>query len=324
MIDAIAANIGGEREAVVATGAMGEAVATSWLRSGKVAFIEAGMLLGSVTAQTALALATSGSSAGLADLITAAIASGARELVIGVPEVGSHDGGQGLLRRLAKAEPLTPMPEVIARARGALQGADVLVAAGTDLPLVGLNGAGAALARRPGIDHAGAQRIEQELASTISDVDAAVVAPPSLLQAQADQRRASRRRYGGAGGGVAFALAALGARLMPAAEVVASYSDLASAVANSDVILTVTDLLDGEAISEGVPGVVAKVAMTSMVPVVAVGATVLVTRRELSGTAIAGTYALLDPVPARSADVVPDLGQALAARASRVARTWSR
>ncbi|MFV0253993.1 MAG: glycerate kinase [Beutenbergiaceae bacterium] len=324
MAEVIRASVGGELDAVVVTDAMGTAAPGSWLRIGHTIYLEAGPLLGSPGGPHAAALASAGSSAGLGDLLLAAVAAGASKIVLGLPQVGSHDAGIGMLRALAARRGTgTGIQQVVADARAELAGVDLLVAAGTDTALVGLSGAGAGLAQRPGLDAAAAQRIEQRLAAQIAAIDAA--APEASLLPTPDQsRRLSRRPYSGAGGGVAFALSAVGARVMPAAEVVASETGLARAIADADLILTACHALDGDALALGVPGVVGRLAQAELVPAVALGVEVLLSRRELSGTGLDAYYPVLDPQPAGSSGAAVDCATALSARAGRVARTWSR
>src|SRR5699024_12024239 len=103
-----------------------------------------------------------GSTAGLARVLLAAIGTGASRVVVGLGPTAVHDGGRGLLSALAgelgcSAE---PSPESLTRLRQAIGAVRVDVAAGTDLPLLGLHGAGAELARYPGLDATTAQRAE--------------------------------------------------------------------------------------------------------------------------------------------------------------------
>lgn len=326
LVDAVRARLGGEQEAALARDAHGVPVPTSWWRVGGTAYLEVAHLLGAPEDDAAAALAEHGGSAGVGDLVAAAIAAGVTRVVLGVGEVAVHDAGAGALRALAGVAAATPLPEVVAAARAAVAGVEIVVATTTELPLLGLSGAGAATAGRPGIDAALAQRLERGIAGAVAEIEAAAVLPRSLLAGmhEAPARRLSRAPGSGAGGGVALALAAIGARLLPGAGVVAVETGLARAISDVDLVLTACSVLDGAAIASGVPGAVGGAALTSLVPVVAVAPSVLTSRRDLSGTGVEAVYPLLDPA-APGADVQPEpLPTALSQRASRVARTWSR
>jgi len=323
-LETLAATLGGEQEAVLARDPWGVEVPTTWLRVGRSAYVEAATLLGDPWGADAARLAAQGSSAGIGDVLLAAVRSGVRRIVLGVGASGTHDAGLGALRALAGAAHDTPADAVLRAAVEVLRDVEVVVAAATLQPLVGLSGAGAALAGRPGIDAAAAQARELELAGPVATIESAYRARPSLLTGEAAKEvRGSRRPHTGAGGGVAFALACAGARVLPGADVVAVETDLATAIAQVDLVLTAGGVLDGGAL-DGVPGTVGRAALAALVPAVALAPTVRLSRRELSGTGLEAIYPLTDPpAPGRAAPSV-DLATALSQRASRVARTWSR
>ncbi|WP_420112558.1 glycerate kinase [Pseudactinotalea sp.] len=326
LLDVLLATLGGEVEAALARDAEGVQVPTVWLRVGATGYVETAPLLGDPRGTDAARLAATGTSAGVGDVVLAAARAGVRRIVVGVGEGASHDAGVGALQALAGAAPETPVAEVLRQAIDALEGVELIVAAATDLPLVGLSGAGAALASRPGIDAAAAQDRELALAGAVARLEAATPARRSLLAvAEGTQTRGSRRPHAGAGGGVAFALASAGARVLPGAEVVAVETGLGEAVAASELVVTATSTLDGGALDGGVPGSVGRLALAALVPAVAIAPRVLVGRREISGTGVEAVYPVTDPPrPGHATPSTDDLSDALSRRASRVATTWSR
>lgn len=326
LVDAMRARLGGEQEAALARDARGVAVPTSWWRAGSTGYLEAAHLLGSPDDDDAAGLAEHGGSAGVGDLVAAAIGAGVTRVVVGVGVVAVHDAGVGALRALAGADAAVPLPEVVAAARAAVAGVEVVVATATEIPLLGLSGAGAATAGRPGIDATLAQRLERGIAGAVAQIEAAAVVPRSLLVGlhEAPARRLSRSPGSGAGGGLGLALAAIGGRLLPGAGVVAVETGLAHAIADVDLVLTACSVLDGAAVASGVPGAVGGAALSALVPVVAVAPSVLTSRRDLSGSGVEAVYPLLDPVAAGAVVPPTPLSAALSQRASRVARTWSR
>jgi len=327
LVEVVVASRGGDTEVIIGRGPCGEPVPLTWRDDDVVAYVDASALLGRLDGEDAAELALHGSSAGVGDLIASAVGGGAARVVVGAGAVGTHDAGIGALRALAGARSTDPLRDVVPSARERLRGVEVLVAAATDRPLVGLSGAGAALAGRPGVDAALAQRLEQRLAPQIAEIEAATERPVSLLAATpgARERRGSRRPYTGAGGGLAFALDAVGARVLDGARVLAAETGLGGHVAAADVVLTACTTLDGTALEIGVPAAVGRAAIDQMVPVVVVAAQVHVGRRELAGTGIEAAYPVSDPLsPGSQRPGAGPGGSLLSQRASRVARTWSR
>lgn len=322
---------GGELIAVVVPDPDGADAPATWLRDeAGTAYLDVGAVLGDATGDDAARLAAHGSSAGAGELLAEVVRSGARRVVVGVGPVGVHDAGRGALDALATLLPVGErggdVPATVRALRARLRDVDLLVAAGTETPLVGLHGAGALLSRRSGIDPAAAQRVEQQVADHVARLDEVLADAGSSLLVSGDQRRGSRRPHSGAGGGLALLLAALGARVLPGAAVVAELTDAGPAVDGVDLVLTGTAVLDGAALADGVPAVVGRHALRTGVPVVALGNEVLISRREIAGTGLTAVYPVRDPAPpGRPAAIAPGgLEEALADRSARVARTWSR
>lgn len=233
----------------------------------------------------------------------------------------SHDGGAGLLRALAGQEAPGPdagTADVLRSARAALGGTSLVAAVATDAPLLGLHGASAALAAR-GVDDVVAQDLERRLGAVAHDVAAAVEALDGQgggtvvgrdLLAAASPRRLAGLAGAGSGGGAAFALAALGGRLVPALRVVADAVGLDAQLAAADLVVVVADELGAHELGEGAVREVAQRAAGYALPVVAVARTVVAGRREQAAAGLSGAHAWGDGSPR--------------ALVERVARTWSR
>ncbi|MBX9246576.1 glycerate kinase, partial [Actinotalea ferrariae] len=123
--------------------------------------------------------------------------------------------------------------------------------------------------------------------------------------------------------GIGFALAALGARVLSGAQVVADAVGLAAAVARADLVVTGEGALDWQSLHGKVVSAVAGAGLEHGVPVVAVAGQVHLGRREWGAAGIAGAYAVAER-PDQVQASLADPASALAARAERVARTWSR
>lgn len=230
----------------------------------------------------------------------------------------SHDAGRGLLRTLAgPGEEGRPVVDVLRAARRVLRDVDLVAAVATDAPLLGLHGASAALAAR-GVDDTVAQDLERRLGAVAHAVAAAVevldgegAAPVGRdLLAAAAPRRLAGVSGTGSGGGAAFAVAALGGRLVPALRVVADAVGLDDRLAAADLAVVVADELGAHELGEGAVLEVAQRAARHAVPVVVVARSVVAGRREQAAAGLSGVYAWGQDPP-----------QGLV---GRVARTWSR
>nr|WP_297422194.1 glycerate kinase [uncultured Actinotalea sp.] len=286
---------------------------------------------------------TTTSSLGLGRLLEAALDQGARRVVVAVGGAVTHDGGAGLLAGLGLDSPalrgggagLSALGAAdlagLADLRRRLATVDLVAAVDTDLQLLGLHGASAALGSSRVVSQEQAQELEGALsgfARLVGDVVAADDVRRDLLAPAGDGREQTRRLAqlpgSGAGGGLGFTLAALGARLRAGSRVAADEVGLQEAVEAADLVVTGSHELDGHALHDGVVATVAAAALPHAVPVVAVAGQVHVGRREWGAAGLAGVYAVAER-PGETPPTGPaDAAAALQARLVRVARTWSR
>ena len=152
--------------------------------------------------------------------------------------------------------------------------------------------------------------------------------PAELLRADATLQRFARvlgpelsdRPGLGACGGAAYALAALGARVITGPEWLAERSGLADTVAAADLVVTGSGAYDfahrgGEAVEA-----VVRLAGEAMRPVVAVAGLVTISSREMRSQGLEAAYALREATPG----TVVRVGAAeLTAMGERLARTWA-
>lgn len=280
------------------------------------------------------------SSAPCADFINAALRKSADSIVIGLGYTPWHDGGAGLLRRLGQLLEVIPtsvdlrlpsggvnpdlgrfLPEV----RTILKPLRIVVAANTDAPLRGLDGAGSLLSDTHGIPAGKAQELESALADFTENVDSWYKdnSPPDLLEGS--RKRLSRQAWLGAGGGVAYILAALGAQVRPGAWVSSSETGLRQKLAHADLVITGSNVVAGEELGHGVVAQVAQNAAEYAVPVVVVGGQIDGSRRQLFKAGIHAAYPVTD-TPASRPQILagPVTEEGLEKRGRRLARTWSR
>jgi glycerate kinase len=181
------ASLGGEWRTTVVEGPMGAPVAAGWLvLPDGTAVIDSAQAVGLPLVPRAERDPLRATTYGLGDLLLAAAAGGASSLLVGVGGTATVDGGAGMRERVGRR----------------LDGVAIRVACDVTSPLLGERGAARVFGPQKGADPAAVLELERRLA-----------AMPELIPFR-DLPGA------GAGGGLGAALAALGAELVPGAELV--------------------------------------------------------------------------------------------------------
>lgn len=297
-------------QALVVTGPAGDRVPAELLLvehpggAGRSAYLEAAHAAGRhLVGADQLADPSELTSRGVGEMIAAARDAGASRIVLGVGDLACHDGGRGLLQALGAGENLSELAAV----REELLGTELVMAAATELPLLGFHGASAALGTEHGVDPVTTQRLEERTGRLVERV--AAVLPPRHDLLTGRRLRPERELSAGVGGGVGYALLLLGARRMPGARLVMDEIGLPAKLAGSLVVIG-TPSYDWRCVHEGVVHEVAHAALDVAAPTVVLAGSVKVGRREGMALGVSGSYA------ARP-------GEDWAALAARVARTWS-
>lgn len=262
---------GGANRHTTVTGPLGDPVEAGWRHSGTRAVIEMAQASGlALVAGRNDPLAAT--TAGTGELIAAALAAGAREVIVGVGGSATTDGGRGAVEVLAQYAPLA----------GVTVAADVTTR---------FTAAAEVFAPQKGAD----PRDVAELTGRLREL-----------------AQRYRTRYGvavdelpgsGAAGGLAGGLAALGAHVRPGFEVVADELDLELRVSKADLVLTGEGRFDRSSLDGKAPVGMVRLCRRAGVPValvvgahadgVAVGVPV-VALTDLVGP----EQALTDPLPA--------------------------
>lgn len=344
------ATLGGALEPVTVTSPVGTPTPAAVLRVGSTAYVESAHALGLDLVPADRRDPTLTTSRGAGQLLAAAL-TGARRVVVGLGGSATNDAGAGLLVALADAllPAGTVAPDVVARLvagggalgdvavqdlrwlpdlRAALRTVDLLAAVDVDVPLLGLQGASAGFSPQKGATPRQAQDLERALGTFAHAATAALgdvrTGPGADLLGAPDARGARLTALPGAGaaGGLGFALALLGARLLPGAGLVADAVDLPARIGASDVVVTGEGRTDWQSLHGKVVAEVAARALPLAVPVVVVSGEVLVGRRELAAAGITAAYPVAEGTAAVHAALADPVGS-LRARAARVARTWS-
>ncbi|KRD44899.1 hypothetical protein ASE38_12775 [Cellulomonas sp. Root930] len=340
------ASLGGELVAVTVTSPVGVPVPAVVLRVGTTAYVESAQAIGLPLVPAELRDPTRTSSRGAGELVAAALDSGARRIVVGLGGSATNDGGAGALVGLARALGLDGPGDLLDSGGGSLgsvtphdlaglrdlrdrlREVELVVATDVDVPLLGLHGASAGFAPQKGATPEQAQDLERALGHFAHAATAALgdAVRPDLLAGARTTSATSRLTAGpgaGAAGGLGFGLALLGARLVPGSVFVADAVGLDALIADHDVVVTGEGRFDWQSLHGKVASEVASRALAHAVPTVVVAGEVLVGRRELSAAGITAAYAVGES-PEQVAAALAAPAESLAARAARVARTWSR
>jgi glycerate kinase len=340
------ASLGGELLPVTVTSPVGVPVPAVVLLVGTTAYVESAQALGLPLVPAERRDPTRTSSRGAGELVAAALAAGARRVVVGLGGSATNDAGAGALVGLARALGLDGPADVLDAGGGALgtvtaddlaglrdlrdrlRGVELVVATDVDVPLLGLHGASAGFAPQKGATPEQAQELERALGHFAHAAIAALgdAVRPDLLagsRASSGTSRLTAAPGAGAAGGLGFGLALLGARLVPGAVLVADAVGLDGLLGDHDLVVTGEGRFDWQSLHGKVVAEVASRALPHAVPTVVVAGEVLVGRREQSAAGITAAYAVGE-TPEQVAAALAAPAQTLTARTARVARTWSR
>jgi len=276
---------GFEAVPVTATGPTGEPVETAYARLGDVAVVEMADVSGLARLPGGRRQPLTATSRGTGELVAAALAAGARRVVLGIGGSATTDGGAGLLQALgadlldADGAPVGPGGAALERlarvdvggVAAALRGAEVVVACDVDNPLTGPTGAAAVYGPQKGAGPDDVVLLDRCLAR--------------LADAVADATGRDLRDEPGAGaaGGVGFAaLAVLGAQLRPGIDLLLDLLGFDRLVAGADLVVVGEGSLDGQSLRGKAPVGVARRARAA-----GVGSVVAVCgRRDLDDAAL--------------------------------------
>jgi glycerate kinase len=311
------------------SGPVGDPVDTAYAVRDGTAVVEMADACGLVRMPAGQLAPLTASSAGLGEVVRAALDADCATVVIGIGGSASTDGGAGMLGALgarfldADGVDLPPGGGALARLdrvdlsrlHPALDRAELVLATDVDNPLLGPRGAAAVYGPQKG---AGAADIEV--------LDAALARLSQVLGtatgAGSRGHPAATLPGAGAAGGVGFAaLAVLGASARPGIELLLELTGFLEKLPGAALVITGEGSLDRQTLAGKAPAGVAAAARAHGVPVVAVAGRCLLDRAELADAGISAAYALtdLEPDPARCMTEAEPLLERLS---ERVAREW--
>ncbi|MDN4472676.1 glycerate kinase [Demequina zhanjiangensis] len=194
--------------------------------------------------------------------------------------------------------------------RETLADLDLVALVSSDRPLLGFHGMSAAVREGREADAAlavAAQEQEERWRQRAQEADEIASTGTVLL----GPRRLSDQPRTGAAGGMAYSLAALGARLEAGSHSLARWSGLGKAVEHADVVVAVVDTLSHAALDHGAAAPAGGLAAARGVPAVVVTSDSHVGKRDLMAAGIHGSH-VGAPGPDGLADAI-----------ARAARTWT-
>ncbi|RDH75867.1 glycerate kinase [Mycolicibacterium moriokaense] len=228
-VDVLAGRLG-ERRTLRVIGPLTEEVDADWVcddAEPRTAYIECAqacglaLLGGPPTVETALAA----HSRGVGQLIAAAVAAGARRIVVGLGGSSCTDGGRGMIDELAAGASGAGQSSLEA-AKRLLADVELIAATDVEHPLLGPMGAARVFGPQKGADPDTVLVLEQRLTDWAVELDAAA------------GRAVSTEPGAGAAGGLGAALLALGGRRESGATVIAEHTHLSDDVAAAQLVIT--------------------------------------------------------------------------------------
>ncbi|MGI9125770.1 MAG: glycerate kinase family protein [Mycobacterium sp.] len=218
------------------------------------------------------ASAVAAHSRGVGQLVAAAVARGARTIVVGLGGSACTDGGRGMVEALGGVE----------QARRMLSAIGLIAASDVENPLLGPTGAAQVFGPQKGADPATVEFLEQRLTRWAAELEADCGRPLAGLPGA------------GAAGGLGAALLALGAERQSGAALIAAHTGIPGELERADLLITGEGRLDGQSLHGKVVGALAAAARPHGVPVVVLAGQVDLDRIAQRDAGIVLAYSVAD------------------------------
>lgn len=271
--------------------------------------------------------------AGVGAALAAARRAGARRIVVGADDTGTNDAGAGFLHAVGVGSDLLAgggagLADVrpadvdgLAEVVGQWRDIELVVATGSQSPLLGFGGASATGAVAKGATPEEAQALEAALGHFADVLQRRL--PPRADLLRSAPIRLDRLPGAGAGGGLAFGLAVLGARIVPGGRYLLDQPAVRRRLAEADLVVVGVDELDPFALHGTALAALCELAAELAVPVVVLAGRAPAGRREAMSAGISGLYAMsegfADPGRTREEHLL-----AIEDWTARIARTWGK
>lgn len=311
---------GSTAHSITVTGPTGEARRSRYALAGDVAVVELAETVGLAALPGGALAPHTASTRGLGELIAAAVAGGARTVVVGLGGSSSTDAGAGLLQGLGarllttRGEEIAPGTEGLAElasadlapALEALDGATLIAANDVTNPLLGPDGAAAVYGPQKGLGPGEVAQVDALLSRAAGILD-----PSGALPG---------REGAGAAGGTGFALFLLGAQQRSGADAVLELAGFDALLARAELVITGEGKLDEQTLQGKGPAEVARRARAAGLPVVAVAGALALDPAALTEAGIEHAFDLtsragcVEEAICRAQDLLVEVGQDLAAQ----------
>ncbi|MGB0101255.1 MAG: glycerate kinase [Nocardioides sp.] len=287
---ALALSVGFEAVDVTVSGPLGDPVEATFAIRDEVAILEmaAAAGLGLLPGPPDVRTARSATTRGVGELILAAAERGATRIVVGAGGSASTDGGAGALRAMGvDLMPADGSPRRLDQRPTCLDPrlaeVNLVVASDVDNPLLGPAGAASVFAPQKGADAATVAALEHRLEDWAATVAATTGADLRDLPG------------GGAAGGLAFGLAAVGgARLVPGAALLLELTGFDRLVRTADLVIVGEGSLDAQSLRGKGPIGVARATSQHDVPVIAVAGRNELQEGDWRDAGLRAVYSLTD------------------------------
>lgn len=317
----VAEALSARQVSVAATGPLGEELFATIALHQDTAYIEVAQVCGLDLIDEADRNPEATTSAGVGDLIMAALDEGARRIVVGLGGTSTNDAGAGMLGALgatadgpldAGARALRRITSVdLSKAQELLAGIELVSATDVDIPLLGIRGCSRSFAPQKGASEEQVMRLEGALENFAS-----------VIGRQADGKNPAVAIGAGAGGGLGYGLALLGAKRVPGIATVVDIVGLEALVASADLVITGEGKFDWQSLRGKVVSGVADHALNNALPCIVLAGQVQVGRREYSAIGVSAAYSVSDLVGGVAISEGAPV-DSLSAAAARIAKTWS-
>ncbi|MEU8005945.1 glycerate kinase [Catellatospora sp. NPDC049111] len=331
-VEVLHASIGGELVEVDTTDPLGRPVLGAVLLAGDeagTAYVESAQACGLHLVEPGERDPKVTSSYGLGALIEAALAHGARRVVIGLGGSATNDGGAGLLAALgavgldAAGEPLAPggaalttcASLTLGEGAGPLpDGVELIAATDVDNPLTGLHGASAVYGPQKGATPQDVTLLDAALANWAAVLERELPGCPAKL---------AELPGGGAAGGLGAAILALGGTVASGIDLIRELTGLDEVLENVDLVITGEGSFDHQSLRGKAISGLAGAARDLGIPCVVLAGRVTTGRREQGAAGVTEAHALVDHFG--SVDLaLAEPARGLRELSARLAHQWSR
>ena len=325
-LEALIAATGAERRQLRVQDALGRPrqATWGWLGEQRTAFIELAEASGLQHLANHERSALHTSTFGVGELLLAALDQGANKTLLLLGGSATNDGGAGMLQALGArlldqhGKPLPPGGAALSQLESlALDEldprlADLRLEAAVDVdnPLLGERGASAVFGPQKGASPEQVEQLDRAL-KRFADMTAQAVGH--------DYRELPGA---GAAGGMGFAARAfLNATLKPGIEMIMQQADMATLLANADVVITGEGRLDGQSLAGKTPIGVARAAQRLNKPVIVLAGSLGDGWQACFNEGVTAAFALADG-PISLEEALPRTAELLEARCESLLRLW--